>query len=143
MVNTKIFDIQDLKSTDYDGFLKLLVNIAALIHSRPPIFKPHFSYALMLDSLFGMIEMNRKRRGEDNPNFSDERETVKYVQNKDLIELMNKKLEEDPNFNIPANFKKVYTREVDLKYELPSSFKIPHKFKICYEILHDMIDEQF
>lgn len=50
---------------DYDTFLRYLINAAVLIHSRPPIFKPHYSYSLMLSSLFEMLDLARKKRGEE------------------------------------------------------------------------------
>lgn len=56
---------------------------------------------------------------------------------------MNHKLKDDPNYNIPANFKKVYEREVELKYELPKIKGVKNSYTMCYEILHDMVNEAF
>lgn len=143
LVNNKIYDNKDLRNTDYDGFLKVIINIAALIYSRPPIFKPHYSYALMVQGFFEMLDLARKRKGDTQPNFASKNETAKYVQNKDLIDLMNKKLEKDPNYNIPPNYKKIYEREVSLDYTLPKSLAVPDKYKVCFELINNLIDEQF
>lgn len=63
---------------DHDAYLKFMVNLAAFIHTRPPIYKPHYSYSLMLKNMFDMLDMARKKRGDEQPNFSrkKDKETV-------------------------------------------------------------------
>jgi hypothetical protein len=56
---------------------------------------------------------------------------------------MNQKLVEDPNYTIPPTFKKIYEREVELKYEMPLIKGVKPSYLMCYEILHDIINETF
>ena len=102
VINTKIFGKNELKSQDYDGFLKCVVNIASLVYSRYPFYTPHLSYALMLQGQLDMIDNCRRSKGESQPNFGDETETASMVAQKDLIDLMNEKLEENQNYQIPS-----------------------------------------
>jgi hypothetical protein len=88
------------KYLDFDGFQKFLANFAVLIHSRSPINLPDLSYSLMLQSLLEMLDKGRKLRGEEQPNFGAQT-SAKYLQEKDMIDLMNFRLQQDPEFVLP------------------------------------------
>ena len=94
---------KNLKFLDYDGFIKFLTNMALLIHTREPVNMPELSYALMFQSLLDMLDKSRRMRGEEQPNFGP-KNSAKYLQEKDMIDLMNFRLQQDPEFVLPPVF---------------------------------------
>ena len=100
LVNQKGENAQTPKYLDYDGFCRLLVNLAVLIHTRPPLSMDHLAHAVMFQSLLDLLDKARKMKGEDQPNFGTTR-SAKYIQDKDMIELMNFRLAENPEYELP------------------------------------------
>jgi hypothetical protein len=133
---------KNLKFVDYDGFLKLLTNLAMLIHTREPISMQELSYSLMFQSLLDMIDKGRRLRGEENPNFGPQN-SAKYLQEKDMIDLMNFRLQENPEFVLPPSYRKVREKKVNFEYSLPVGLLAPHSYKDCYEIVADLLKDIF
>ena len=88
------------KYLDSDSFYRFISNVAVLIHTRPPLSMNDLSYPLMITSLLDMIDKARSMKGDEQPNFNNNR-SVKYMQDKDMIELMNYRLQEDPEYALP------------------------------------------
>lgn len=142
MINEADGNLKNLKYLDYDGFIKFMVNLASLIHSREPIAMSELSTALMFESTLDMIDRGRRMRGEELPNFGPQH-SAKYQQEKDMIELMNFRLQENPEFALPPNFRKVREKKVNLEFSLPVSLMVSDSYKDCYEIVSDLIKDVF
>lgn len=142
MINEADGNLKNLKFLDYDGYIKFMVNLATIIHAREPIDMPELSHALMFESLLDMFDKGRRMRREQFPNFGPQN-SAKYVQEKDMIELMNFRLEENPEFVLPPNFRKVREKKVNLDFRLPVSLMVPQSYTDCYEIVADLIKDIF
>lgn len=142
MINDADPSVKNPRFLDYDGFVKLLTNLAVLLHTREPIYRPELSYGLMFESLLEMIDKARRQRGEENPNFGPQ-QSFKYLQEKDMIDLMNFRLQDDPEFVLPPSFRKVREKKVNFEYKLPLGLMAPQSFRDCYEIIADLLKDVF
>ena len=44
-----------------------------------------------------------------------------------------------PDHNLPEGFRKVIEKEIDYEYQLPVELGIPEKFKVCYELMDEIV----
>lgn len=72
-------------------------------------------------------------------------ENLSIDPDRELIKDLNKRLRYDPDTQVPAKFKKVVEKEINLKYEMRRDI-IPNfkeSWLDCYEIINDLISETF
>lgn len=56
---------------------------------------------------------------------------------------MNSILKLSPEHPLPEGYRKVIEKEIDYDYTFPAELAIPEKYKICYEVLDEIIADIF
>ena len=119
MVNIKIMKRKETKNLDFEGFTKFFSQFAANFWEKGG-----------LERLFIDIERNSK----DMKNFYEEAEDLETIE-------LNKKLRDKPEMEIPENFKKIYEKSLDYRFELPFELQkqLNESYLISYDIVNNMI----
>lgn len=125
---------QDTKSEgpilEYPQFQRFLISIAKFLF-------PFEEIALAFGKLVEKIENLINYREKDTKTIKEEEE----------LKEINRKLEEDVNFEIPEGFFKIKETKTQLIKELPTSLNdtpsIPQSFLVSYEIIDEILENAF
>lgn len=137
LVNFKKINKSDLTAMDYPGFLEWVIQAAIFIFTKPPEDKSHFPPVECLHSFLRKLEKGQKDKGASTILFEDPDATT--VGDATLLNALNKKIKEDPNYPVPEGYKKVTERDIVYDYKLPEYIPIAKNKRIAMEILDDIL----
>lgn len=141
LVNFKKIKKNDLTAMDYPGFLEWIIQTAIYIFTKPPEDKSHFPPVECLHAFLRKLEKAEKAKGGSTILFEDPDATS--IGDSTLLNALNKKIKEDPNYPIPEGYKKVKEKDIIYDYKLPDYIPIDPAKKFCMELLDDLINKQF
>ena len=121
---------------DYDQFEKIMLSISMTLYSNYEIYEGFKK----LTSKFSDLIKNRK-------DFPKSEFSTYYKQNENDEELkeINKKLAENPDFILPDGYTKVTETQTSMFKEYSETLikQIPEKFQITYQIMDDILKDNF
>lgn len=141
LVNFKKIKKSDLTAMNYPGFLEWIIQTALYIFTKPPEDKSHFPPVECLHSFLRKLEKGQKDKGASTILFEDPDATT--VGDATLLNALNKKIKEDPNYPLPEDYKKVKEKEMIYDYKLPDYIPISENKKFAMELLDDLIFDKF
>lgn len=140
LVNFKITKRNDLAAMDYPGFLEWIIQASIYMFSKPPEDLSHFPTVECLKAFIRKLEKAQKEKGASTILFEDPDATS--VGDMTLLNALNNKIKEDPNYPIPEDYKKVTEKEVIYDYKLPSYIPVKEEKRISIELLDEIIFEK-
>jgi hypothetical protein len=141
LVNFKKLKKSDLTAMNYAGFLEWIIQTSIYVFTKPPEDKSHLPPVEALHSFLRKLEKGQRDRGASTILFDDPDATS--IGDATLLNALNKKIKEDPNYPIPEDYKKVKEKEMIYEYKLPDYIPIPNNKRLSMEILDDLIFEKF
>ncbi|KAM3135414.1 hypothetical protein pb186bvf_012433 [Paramecium bursaria] len=122
----------EFKEFDFQTFTQIFVQLSIIIAG--PQVQPYISLQRFI-SYLRQITASKKMSTAlfDDPD-------SQYFKESDIIREFNKKLLEDPEFQLPDAYKKVGIPQLSFVYQLKV---IPDEQAICYEIISDLIQNTF
>lgn len=131
----------DLTAMNYAGFLEWIIQTSIYVFTKPPEDKSHLPPVECLHSFLRKLEKGQRDRGASTILFDDPDATS--IGDATLLNALNKKIKEDPNYPIPEDYKKVKEREIIYEHKLPDYIPIPENKRFCMELLDDLIFKNF
>ena len=141
LINLKKIKRFDLTALPYNGFLEFILQASYFIYSREPYFMNNVPLAELLKAFFDQMLLSTKSRGESIILFEDPDSTA--MADPELIKILNKKIQEDPNYPLPEGFKKAKEKQLHHNYEVPSFIPMSEAQRLSLEMLDDLIFSKF
>lgn len=129
----------EIISLDYRGFKHFLLQISLKCFPEAANLPPSFAIKALINHL--LEHLPEHETGKMGKLFSDP-EYAGY-DDADVIHYLNGELAKDPEYEVPETFEKCKRKEVTYFFELPECLAIPERWRICYEIMDDLISDQF
>lgn len=140
LVNKELMHSQDFKNLDYEGFVKFMFQISVL--SFPEM--AHLPYVEQLRALIRQLYTSaRDHHGEHKLMFEDAGGDVLHEEERGKARELTEQINQDPTMALPPGFKKVMENNVSFHYEPPVRLKVPNKYKVCYDLVNDLLQEIF
>lgn len=73
----------------------------------------------------------------------DDPDQVTFLTDKTVLNELNQKILEDPDYPLPEGYFKVVDRQMNLRYELPDYLPIAESKKVSLTLLDEVINELF
>lgn len=143
-VKVKVMGDQiDVMSLNYEGFVQMVMNLAVMIFSQPRFGMGHLPISFLLNEFIEHLKKVWAADGKPTLIFT-EPEAVFYI-DPDVILHLNKKLASKNKeiVKIPKMLEVYEAQKVDFIYGLPSNFKIGSSLRIAYDIVDDILFENF
>lgn len=137
-VNGKILRKGEMDALNFEGFVKYINQLAIYIFTKAPMSQVNYNYVDCLEKFFSMVFITAKEKGEHRLMLDDK---DAYPNTEELAKL-NIDIQDNPNMRLPEGYKKILESTMDYVYRVPGNGIDPN-YKMAYEILDDMIMEQF
>jgi hypothetical protein len=139
-VNDKILGSKNSEMTQ-EAFIEFFIQFALLVFSRPPIDMSHMPSVELVKYLMKQFEKAARVNGESVEMFQDP--DYSGVADKHFLMELNRKVLADPSYPIPEGFHKVAEKDLVIRYELPSYFKVGEEKKIAIELVDELLGNIF
>jgi hypothetical protein len=126
-------------SLDFEGYLKLLVQIAVCVFSKPP---QDLSYLHPVLSVKALLELFRQSTAEQGLPTKIYDETGLRTGDKNIDKLV-RLLEMDPDEPLPEGYQRVTEREVYVEYSLPSYIHLKDSQAVAISLMDELIHKLF
>ena len=104
-IHSKGIDQSSIAMLDYNQFLEFIPQLALFCYSRPPVDKSQYPPIESLMALIERFEQATRDRGKSTLIYEDPDATV--FADRELLQALEKKVNEDPSYPIPEGFRKV------------------------------------
>eukprot|EP00831_Metopus_contortus_P009565 TRINITY_DN13687_c0_g1_i4.p1 TRINITY_DN13687_c0_g1~~TRINITY_DN13687_c0_g1_i4.p1 ORF type:complete len:659 (+),score=110.04 TRINITY_DN13687_c0_g1_i4:251-2227(+) len=147
MINNKNKN-PDLQTIEFEGFIECFLQIAIILHSKPPISLSCIPLVESLRQLLKKFEAATAARGESTVLYTDPEAASLLVEDQRLLRELNAMVEKSPNYPLPEGFKKIQEKEIVYVYELNSKLLADREslrisLEIVDEILHQFLGVHF
>jgi hypothetical protein len=138
-INTKIRNNHtDLSYLDYEGLKEMMLQSIYLMYSRPPIDLSHLPPAFAIDKFVEMVKKKYKDEGMKT-DFFEAANKFSVTSDPQVVEYLDQKLKEDPDYPIPHKYERIVEKKVIYKPKLCEALKVPESYEICYSIVADLV----
>lgn len=144
----RLINIKQDKSTlvtlTYEGFIEAIVQISIFIFSQPKKGFSQLPFIEMVKELMTKFKDADIAKGENTVLYFDPDATSLVAADHEIIQDLNKKIEQFPNEPLPDGYKKVVEKEMKFVYSVQEHL-LPKKeeLRVCCEILDDLLFEKF
>ena len=121
-MHTKGTDESSIAMLDYNQFLIFVPQLALFCFSRPPVDKSQFPPIQSLLALVDRFEQATRDRGKSTVIYEDPDATP--FADRELLQALDKKVNEDPSYPIPEGFRKVQGKVPVYRYEVPDTVRM-------------------
>ena len=141
LVNTKLLNSEDFAPYNFEGFVKFITQLGIYIYAKPPLDQAHPNYVDCLKKLMFVIYLAAQGRGEHKQMADD----VPHGSDVDKMELeaLNRQIQDNPNMMLPPGYRRAIENHVHHEFSMPRGLQIKPSFKVAYEILDEILNEQF
>ena len=139
LINMKIRNNHtDLSYLDYEGHKEMMLQFIYLIYSRPLVDLSHLPPAFGIDKFVELVRKKYKDEGMKT-DFFDDANKFSVTSDPQVVEYLDQKLKEDPNFPIPHKYERIVEKKVTYKPKLCEALKVPDSYEVCYSIVADLV----
>jgi hypothetical protein len=133
-INLIHFNVRgDPNNLKYHGYKIFMLEISAQFFPSTIPMPPAFSLKRMLAYLQQIDAFDEKiAKIFDNPEYAG-------VDDYDLIKYLNEEVNKNPNMKIPETFSLNKRKIIDYEFKLNKNLKLPESYRVCIEILNDLI----
>ena len=121
LINLKKINRFDLTALPYNSFLEFILQASYFIYSREPYFMNNLPFVELLQAFFNQMLLSIKLREKSILLFEDPDNTT--MADLKLIKILNKKIQEDPNYPLLEVFKKQEKSSYTTIIKLQALFK--------------------
>ncbi|CDW79816.1 UNKNOWN [Stylonychia lemnae] len=143
LINMEILKKKDkgqasLSVLEFEGFVEFMLQLAVHLYS----FNAQLSPQQYFQQLFDYLKLIANKKGSSNAKLFDDPNQIQIGDSK-LIQELNKRLQKDPNYQLPDGFTKVVEKEVVDLYVIPPQFPIDESQRVVIEVLDGFLNDVF
>ena len=141
LVNKELMHSADFKNLDYEGFVKFMFQLSMYAYSAEPIDLSNLPYVEQLKMLLKQIYNHARDHSEHKLMFDDGNSDLIPEEERSKARELTEQINRDPTMNLPPGFKKVMENNVNFHYDPPFRLQAPQKYKLCYDLVNDLLKE--
>jgi hypothetical protein len=126
----------DAELLDFDGFKEFVTQMCYTMFTRPPKDLSGHPVAEMMAELFSTLKLYAAEN-RISPQLFDEPEAC-YTNEEEAVKVLNKKLQENPDYILPEGYKKITETRVFYDHKIYLQAMSP-TYKEVYEVLDEML----
>ena len=133
-INLVHFNVRgDSNNLTFKGYKIFILEASTRFFPETTPMPPAFSLKKLLAYLENVDSYDEKiSKIFENPEYAG-------VDDYDLIKYLNKEVNKNPKFPIPDSFMLSKQKVIDYEFKLRDDFKIKSSYKLCYELLNDLV----